>query len=183
MARSSTTSVIISAALLAVLAVAAAQAGLNPQLQRAVRQLQQAPAEAPNVTIAIQLFRLANVTMQNTTILAPTDDAFNSMGFDVNNITDFFNSTLGPVTMDILGFHVVKGSFMSSMLPLGNTSASTLSAIPVIFMNGGPGNISVMLTGADDYADIVQPDILFGSNVVHIIDTVLLPANTTTNLD
>ncbi|GFH14537.1 hypothetical protein HaLaN_10613 [Haematococcus lacustris] len=110
------------------LAVAAAQAGLNPQLQRAVRQLQQGapraqsqqskplsslfgscipgppawrchlasiaprrvqhcpltatfvapaaatPAEAPNVTIAIQLFRLANVTMQNTTILAPTDD-------------------------------------------------------------------------------------------------------------
>ncbi|KAL6755818.1 hypothetical protein V8C86DRAFT_2666852 [Haematococcus lacustris] len=186
--------VTIGALLLAALATAAVQPSVDPQLEVAVRHLLQvtapiaavtAPIAAkvePNVTIAIQLFKLANVTLTNSTILAPTDDAFNSMGVRIRNISDFFNATLAGLSKDILANHVLKGIFRSTALPLGNTTRPAINNATIVFTNEGPGDISVAVADSDDYADVVQADIPFGTNIVHIIDTVLLPANMT-NLD
>ncbi|GFH12032.1 FAS1 domain-containing protein, partial [Haematococcus lacustris] len=191
----------IGALLLAALATAAVQPSVDPQLEVAVRHLLQvtapiaaatapiaavtAPIAAkvePNATIAIQLFKLANVTLTNSTILAPTDDAFNSMGVRIRNISDFFNATLAGLSKDILANHVLKGIFRSTALPLGNTTRPAINNATIVFTNDGPEGISVAVADSDDYADVVQADIPFGTNIVHIIDTVLLPANMT-NLD
>ena len=100
------------------------------------------------------------------TVFAPTDAAFAALPAGT------VESLLRPENRDqltsILTYHVVPGKVMASDLSTG-LSANTVEGQAVTFdlSNGA------MVNGAN----IVTPDIATSNGVIHVIDTVLLPAN------
>lgn len=100
------------------------------------------------------------------TVFAPTNEAFAALPA----------GTLEALAQDpqllqeILMYHVAQGSLDSNAVA-NTTSADTLAGEPLqISAEGG----TVML---NDTATVVQPDIMVGNGVIHVIDEVLLPPN------
>ena len=98
------------------------------------------------------------------TVFAPTDQAFADAGIDLASFdTDAKNATL----VDILTYHVVAGSVMSTDL----TDAGTTNAL-----NGDKLSFTV---GADEVkvndATVTLADVGSSNGVIHIIDKVLMP--------
>ena len=97
------------------------------------------------------------------TVFAPTDDAFTAAGIDLSAFnTDDEIAELA----DILTYHVVSGSVMSSDLTNGMTTQA-LNSDSLTFTVGD----GVMVNGAN----VIQADVIASNGVVHVIDKVLMP--------
>ena len=98
------------------------------------------------------------------TVFAPTDQAFADAGIDLSS---FDNDEANATLVDILTYHVVSGSVMSSDL----ADAATTDAL-----NGDKLSFTV---GASEVkvndAVVTSPDVLTSNGVIHVIDKVLMP--------
>ena len=98
------------------------------------------------------------------TVFAPTDQAFADAGIDLSTFdTDEENATL----VDILTYHVVVGSVLSSDITDGMTT-NAFNGDELIFNLSGN---SVMVNDAR----VTQADVLASNGVIHVIDKVLMP--------
>ena len=98
------------------------------------------------------------------TVFAPTDQAFADAGIDLQSFdTDAENATL----IDILTYHVVVGSVMSTDL----TDAGTTDAL-----NGDKLSFTVTDTEVKvNDAVVTTADVVSSNGVIHVIDKVLTP--------
>ena len=98
------------------------------------------------------------------TVFAPTDQAFTDAGIDLSTFdTDEENATL----VDILTYHVVSGSVMSSALSDGQQ---------VDALNGDKLTFSVSTSEVKvNDAVVTQADVESSNGVIHVIDKVLMP--------
>ena len=98
------------------------------------------------------------------TVFAPTDDAFAEAGIDLSTFdTDEENETLA----DILLYHVVAGTVMSSDLTDGMT-ATAINNDSLRF------NVSTDGVVVND-ANVTLADVVASNGVIHVIDKVLMP--------
>ena len=98
------------------------------------------------------------------TVFAPTDQAFTDAGIDLSTFdTDEENQTL----VDILTYHVVSGSVMSSTLTDGMEADA---------FNGDKLTFSVSTTEVKvNDAVVTLADVESSNGVIHVIDKVLMP--------
>ncbi|RWA04842.1 hypothetical protein EKO27_g10266 [Xylaria grammica] len=121
-----------------------------------------------NLTACVGALAATNQTQnltdgRNVTIFAPNNDAFNAVGNVLaNQTTDQLSN--------ILGYHVVNGTLAYST----DLQNGTLRAA-----NGQDLNISVINNETFvNSARLTVPDILYSNGVIHVIDQVLNPNNT-----
>jgi uncharacterized surface protein with fasciclin (FAS1) repeats len=98
------------------------------------------------------------------TVFAPTDDAFGKL--PAGTVAALLRDI--PTLTDILLYHVVSGEVMASQV-VGLTSAPTVQGQPVIV---SVDNGSVYINDAK----VIITDIQASNGVIHVIDTVILPA-------
>ncbi|KAI1802489.1 Fasciclin-domain-containing protein [Daldinia bambusicola] len=103
------------------------------------------------------------VDTRDITIFAPNNDAFNAIGSIVGNLTS-------DELASIVGYHVVNGSVNYST-DFQNTTLTTVNGqdITITVVNG---------TVYANSAKITVPDILLENGVIHVVDQVLNPDNT-----
>ncbi|KAL3420134.1 fasciclin domain-containing protein [Phlyctema vagabunda] len=102
--------------------------------------------------------------LSDVTIFAPSNTAFQNIGSATGNLTT-------EQLSEILTYHVINGTIAYSSL-LANTTITTL--------NGQ--NLTVTIEEGDIFigsAKVVIPNVLVSNGVVHVIDNVLNPANST----
>ena len=101
------------------------------------------------------------------TLFAPTDQAFIDAGIDLAS----FNTPEGKQTLsDILLYHVISGNVPSSAVT-ECMNADAANGQPLSFtVDGG-----VMVNGAT----VTIPDVATSNGVIHVIDKVLMPTDTT----
>ncbi|OCL01494.1 Fasciclin-domain-containing protein [Glonium stellatum] len=101
----------------------------------------------------------------DVTIFAPNNDAFQSIGSALENMTT--NELTG-----ILSYHVISGGKVGySSTLINGTSLKTVQG----------GNITIHIENGTVFvnsAKVLTPDILVANGVIHIIDNVLNPNNT-----
>jgi len=103
--------------------------------------------------------------LRDVTIFAPANSAFQAIGSGLGNL-----STTDLTS--ILTYHVVQGTVgYSSGLMNGTTLPTVNGANLTVTINNG----MVFVNGAK----VVTPDVLVSNGVVHVIDAVLNPSNTT----
>lgn len=203
-----------AAALLLLVALCAAPAGVEAQnitSEASATEALNAASIAANSSadtggnatyfIGLALLTSSNLTVENSTIFIPDDEAFNfyqgsseesmDSGSDMNvtvanttfsprtNVSDFLNATMAPATLTLLRLHIVPGVYNSTSIPDGNTTVPTLGG-PDLTVNKATDpeyNITsiTVYDPAGDNAVVLQPDIPFGTNVLHVISSVLLP--------
>jgi uncharacterized surface protein with fasciclin (FAS1) repeats len=100
------------------------------------------------------------------TVFAPTDEAFAKLPADT--LADLLKPENKAKLVAILTYHVVPGKVMASQVT-GLKSAKTVNGQSVKISVAGGG---VMI----DNAHVVKTDIVTSNGVIHVIDTVLLPA-------
>jgi len=105
------------------------------------------------------------------TVFAPTDAAFNAIGiFSAADLPD------DPALTDLLTYHVYDGSVLA-------TAAIALSGSNVPMLSGDLMSIDfddpdlVLNQGGGREATVVTPNVLASNGVIHVIDTVLDPAD------
>jgi transforming growth factor-beta-induced protein len=100
------------------------------------------------------------------TVFAPTDEAFAKL--PEGTIEELLKPENKAKLQAILTYHVVAGKVMASQV-IGLKSAKTVNgqSVTIAVMDGG-----VMI----DNAHVVKTDIPTSNGVIHVIDTVLLPA-------
>ena len=105
------------------------------------------------------------------TVFAPTDSAFAALGSTLDVLLEEGNQ---EKLRSILQYHVVSGKAMASDV-VGMNEATTLegSAVSIQVNNG-----TVMLEGKNQ-ATVLQTDIEASNGVIHVIDTVLMPPEST----
>ena len=104
------------------------------------------------------------------TVFAPTDQAFADAGIDLAEL----DTPEGKATLsDILLYHVVPGTVLSSNLS-DCMSATAVNDLPLSFTVGD----SVMVNNAT----VVTPDVATSNGVIHVIDKVLTPTATPTDV-
>ncbi|KAK4032119.1 FAS1 domain-containing protein [Parachaetomium inaequale] len=124
---------------------------------------------AGGLTAAVGALRRAGVetplnTASDVTVFVPSNDAFNAIGSLVNGMT------LEQLTA-VLNYHVVQGKVLYSQLIAAGTQLTAEGAsLNFRIQNGG------LFVNS---ARVVASDILVGNGVVHVVDGVLNPANTT----
>ena len=100
------------------------------------------------------------------TLFAPTDAAFNAL--PAGTITALLNDI--PQLTDILKHHVAADSVMSTMLSNNQVVTTLLGADVTVTISNGMVYI--------DNAMVIFADLVADNGVVHVIDAVLLPNNT-----
>ena len=100
------------------------------------------------------------------TVFAPTDEAFAKL--PAATLADLLKPENKAKLVAILTYHVVPGKVMASQVT-GMKSAKTVNgaSLKISMMDG-----KVMI----DNAHVVKTDIATSNGVIHVIDTVLLPA-------
>jgi transforming growth factor-beta-induced protein len=100
------------------------------------------------------------------TVFAPTDEAFAKL--PAGTLADLLKPENKAKLVSILTYHVVPGKVMASQVT-GLKSAKTVNgqSVTISVMDG-----KVMI----DKAHVVKTDIATSNGVIHVIDTVLLPA-------
>jgi uncharacterized surface protein with fasciclin (FAS1) repeats len=106
------------------------------------------------------------------TVFAPTDEAFSNL--PEGTLDNLLKPENKEQLQSILKYHVVEGKAMASDVTSMST-AETLQGTPVTIseMDG-----TVTLEG-DNTATVTKTDIEASNGVIHVIDTVLMPATTT----
>ncbi|KAK9780474.1 putative FAS1 domain-containing protein [Seiridium cardinale] len=124
-----------------------------------------------NLTAAAGAIKATNLgvsSMRDVTIFAPNNDAFNAIG---NVLSELSTGDLAST----LGYHVIENDVAYSS-DLHNSTLTT--------MNGKDVTISVINgTVFVNSAKVTIPDLLVSNGVVHVIDQVLNPDNTTATPD
>lgn len=116
---------------------------------------------AGGLTAAVGALRRAGVEdplnfASDVTVFAPNNDAFDAIGSLVNGMT------LEELTT-VLNYHVVEGKVLYSQLI--NSNGTELTA------EGGGLNFQTLDRGLFvNSARVVQPDVLIGNGVVHVVD-------------
>ncbi|KAL2195196.1 FAS1 domain-containing protein [Corynascus similis CBS 632.67] len=128
---------------------------------------------AGGLTAAVGALRRASIEdtlneASDVTIFAPTNDAFNAIGSLVNSMT------LEQLT-SVLNYHVVRGKVLYSELLTGGSELTSQGASVNFRVQNGALFVNS--------AKVVISDILVGNGVVHVVDGVLNPANTTATPD
>jgi uncharacterized surface protein with fasciclin (FAS1) repeats len=97
------------------------------------------------------------------TVFAPTDEAFAKIP------QDQLNALLNDKEMltKVLTYHVVSGKVMAADVKAGMVPTVEGSSITVSVSNG---------VRVDD-AKVIKTDIIASNGVIHVIDTVIMPAN------
>ncbi|KAJ9130734.1 Fasciclin-like arabinogalactan protein-like protein 7 [Coniochaeta hoffmannii] len=108
-------------------------------------------------------------SLQDVTIFAPTNAAFDAIGAAVANLTT-------EQLAGILTYHVVQG-VVGYSTALANGSLTTVNGANVTVTVGDDGAVWV------NSARVVVADVLVANGVVHVIDNVLNPANSTAKPD
>ncbi|HSB87849.1 MAG TPA: fasciclin domain-containing protein, partial [Ilumatobacteraceae bacterium] len=100
------------------------------------------------------------------TVFAPTDEAFAKL--PAGTLADLLKPENKAKLVSILTYHVVPGKVMASQVT-GLKSAKTVNgqSVTISVVDG-----KVMI----DEAHVVKTDIATSNGVIHVIDTVLLPA-------
>jgi len=103
--------------------------------------------------------------LKDVTIFAPNNSAF-------SNIASVLANASKETLVSTLEYHVINGSKPLYSTSLSNTTVKTLQGneLTVRIING-----SVFVNGAK----VITPDVLIAGGVVHVIDQVLNPSNTT----
>jgi len=107
-------------------------------------------------------------TASDITIFAPSNLAFAAIGGTAANLTT-------AQLTDILSYHVINGTIAYSS-SLGNGSVATL----------GRDNVTITVTDGAVFvngARVINADVLVAGGVMHVIDSVLNPANATAEAD
>ena len=99
------------------------------------------------------------------TVFAPTDEAFAKL--PAGTVEDLLKPENKDQLTAILTYHVVPGKVMSTDLSEGLKAATVQGGEVTITLEGGP---------KVDGASIVTPDIETSNGVIHVIDTVIMPA-------
>lgn len=103
--------------------------------------------------------------LKDVTIFAPSNAAFQAIGSGLGNL-----STTDLTS--ILTYHVVQGAVGYSSGLMNGTSLPTVNGANLtVTINNG----MVFVNGAK----VVTPDVLVSNGVVHVLDNVLNPSNTT----
>ncbi|BAO74452.1 fasciclin domain-containing protein [Winogradskyella sp. PG-2] len=142
----------------------------NPALSSLVSALQYADTGAPTVP---WIGTVSDVTAGPFTVFAPTNDAFGNVLTELS-LSGFGEGTgeLNAATTDaVLLNHVVSGNIQSSGLPNGTvtTLGGNITADNTAFtLTDGNSRVSNIVTSLVDIQGI--------NGVVHVIDTVILPA-------
>ncbi|MGJ8550785.1 fasciclin domain-containing protein [Winogradskyella wichelsiae] len=141
----------------------------NPALSNLVAALQLADTETPTVPY---IATVSDAATGPFTVFAPSNDAFANLLLELDPSGNTALADLDPATVDaVLTYHIVSGNIQSSGLPNG-----------VVTTLGGDitaDNTAFTLTDPNDrVSNIVSSlvDIQSINGVVHVIDTVLLPA-------
>ena len=140
------------------------------------------PAEGPTVVdVAVEAddFNLLVEALQATgldaalqgdgpfTVLAPTDEAFEALGEELERLLQKENI---QELVDILSYHVVPAeAYAESVVEMEEAPTVLGTPIGIMVDNG-----TVTLSGANS-AQVIQTDIEASNGVIHVIDTVLLP--------
>jgi uncharacterized surface protein with fasciclin (FAS1) repeats len=99
------------------------------------------------------------------TVFAPTDEAFAKL--PAGTVEDLLKPENKDKLTAILTYHVVPGAVMSTDLTEGMKAATVQGGEVTIMLEGGPKVNDAMIT---------TPDIAASNGVIHVIDTVLMPA-------
>ena len=99
------------------------------------------------------------------TVFAPTDEAFAKL--PAGTVDDLLKPENKDKLTAILTYHVVPGAVMSTDLTEGMKAATVQGGEVTITLEGGPKVNDAMIT---------TPDIAASNGVIHVIDTVLMPA-------
>lgn len=101
------------------------------------------------------------------TVFAPTDDAFQLLGLDENNITDT-NVVPQDVLTDILLYHVARGR---------RDSGQVLASDQIRMLNGEflEQDGGVLTDNQGGQAKIIETDVPAANGIIHVIDAVVLP--------
>jgi uncharacterized surface protein with fasciclin (FAS1) repeats len=105
-------------------------------------------------------------TTPDVTIFAPSNEAFRNIGSAVANISD-------EDLASVLTYHVVNGTIGYSSGLENNTVLTTLNGANLTITIGEGGRVFV------NNARVTIADVLVANGVVHVIDEVLNPSNTT----
>jgi uncharacterized surface protein with fasciclin (FAS1) repeats len=100
------------------------------------------------------------------TVFAPTDEAFAKL--PQSTLTDLLRPENQAKLQRILKYHVVPGKVSSSQV-VAMRSAKTVSGDAITIKSTG-GSVMV------DNARVVKADIGASNGVIHVVDTVILPA-------
>jgi uncharacterized surface protein with fasciclin (FAS1) repeats len=126
-------------------------------------------AIAANLTAIAGALTEANLvntvdTLQDVTIFAPNNEAFQRIGSAIPNLTT-------EQLTSILTYHVVQGT-------VGYSTALTNMSLATVQGN----NVTITVRGDEVFvnsARVVVPNVLVANGVVHVIDNVLNPNNAT----
>lgn len=125
---------------------------------------------ALNLTSAVGAITALNLTQtvdhtEDVTIFVPDNAAFSAIG-------SVLNTTNTTLLTEVLSYHVVAGSVLYSTNIMNGSNVTTLAG----------GNITLREVGGNVYvnnARVIRPNVLVANGVVHVIDRVLNPANST----
>ena len=134
-------------------------------------QLAEAASTQGSFTILTKAVQAAGLTSNLSaqgpyTVFAPTDEAFKALpAGTVDNLLKPENKTK---LVQLLSYHVVPGRITSSELKSGNVK--TVAGTNVV--------VSVSSSGVTvNKAKVTQADIPASNGIVHVVDKVILPAN------
>ena len=108
-------------------------------------------------------------SLNNVTVFAPTNAAFNALGVDLGTISD-------EALTEILLYHVISARIPSTDIADGQTYVSTAAAtgpdanaLSVLVENTG-GNVTINAS-----VNVVQTDIVGKNGIIHVVDAVIMP--------
>lgn len=103
------------------------------------------------------------------TVFAPTDEAFEALGVDLNSLSD-------AQLTDILLYHVLGGEVTSSDLQEGQTYTTTASTGGY---NGTQASLLIEKSGNDvslnGNSEVIDADIEASNGTIHVINQVIMP--------
>ena len=112
------------------------------------------------------------------TVFAPTDDAFKKL--PAGTVEGLLKPESKKALTDILTFHVIPGSVMAADVVKMKESAKTVqgSTFQITVKDG-----KVSIGNAKGTANVIKTDVKCSNGVIHVIDSVIMPAGEAKKMD
>jgi len=133
---------------------------------------------------AVKFLKAANISVTNSTIFAPTDEALAELNKMLNlTANDYAKPAIAEAAAATLKLHVIPGKVLYSKdIPMGNTTLLTAAGKNITVTkkidddgdDKGEEEVYVKGMGNKKGAEVEKKDIAWMGNVVHVIDKVLL---------